>query len=57
VRPPGDIPTQHALDMPPCTFQVPQGKQRHADQTVADWTIGRIARFFCTGAKSFGQRQ
>src|SRR5258708_37635992 len=57
VRPPGEIATQHALDVPPCTFQVTQGKQRHADQTVAYWPVGRIGRCRRTGAKSFRQPQ
>ncbi len=32
VRPPGDIATQHALDVPPRTFLVAKGKQRCANQ-------------------------
>src|SRR3984893_12467184 len=54
VRPPGDIATQHALDMPPRTFLVTQDKQRHADQSVADWPVARIGPFRLIGAKSFG---
>jgi hypothetical protein len=57
VRPPGDIASQHALDVPSHTFLVTQDKQRHADQSVADWPVGRIRRFRRIGAKSFGHRQ
>jgi hypothetical protein len=57
VRPPGDIVTQHALDVPPRTFQVTQGQQRQADQTVADWPVGGIGGFRRIGAKFFGYRQ
>jgi len=48
---------QHALRVPPCTFQIPQGKQRHADQTVTDCPIRRIGRFRRIGAKAFSRRQ
>src|ERR1700736_6982465 len=57
VRPPVDIVTQHALDVPPRTFLVTQGQQRQADQTVADWPVGGIGRFRRIGAKFFGYRQ
>src|SRR5271155_6284825 len=57
VRPPGDIVTQHALGVPPRTFQVSQGQQRQADQTVADWPVSGIGGFRSIREKFFGYRQ
>src|SRR5260370_2851154 len=57
VRAPGDIATQHALDTPPRTFVVTQGKQRHADQTVADRPVATIGGFRRLKSKFLCKRQ